>query len=1229
MSRRRFAMSVANPGVLASALPPRKLLCASLAALLGGMAGSALSADPASTIQCDTDSCVSEGRTVIKLVARGETQSVDETPEGLQAQRRVEIVQEIPERVIAGTTSAPINLPLGGTVWAVEDPQLGNPELSASASSLVPFADGRIQKPVQFNIYSNYAAFAQRFELRFFLAGDTDLVTPVATLDVPVGNVSRVEWNGVLAAGTSVREGDELKYVLRAVAADGSIDETYANALQLVRPEDVTRSQNRLSANADSSQGGMSAAQIAERNLNTGNYGASNLRQQNIAIYGSRVRIRGEDIAGNQSVHINGQSIPVDQRRRFIAEYLVPVGKHSFEIEVTGAQTTRETLDVDVTGRYLFMVGLADVTLSKNSVDGAVVPVGLNDRYDRSISEGRLAFYLKGKVQGKYLVTAQADTHEQELRHLFDGFLEADARDVFRRLDPDRYYPVYGDDSTTSRDVDTQGRLYVRVDWDKNQALWGNFATGITGTEYGQYQRSLYGGALSWRSHGATELGEARHSLRVFGSQTQSAQGHTEFLGTGGSLYYLKHGDLLPGSDQIVLEVRDRLSGRTEVRTNLIRSVDYDIDELQGRLILTRPLLQIVRDNLPTITRDGPLDGFENRLLADYEYVPSGFAVDQLSSGFRGKTWLGEHVAIGGTYIDESRSGDDYQLAGADLTFQAGRGTYLKLEQTRTEATSAPVFYSDDGGLSFSQLNSLAPSRSGDARSVEARINFKELGWTSNQWTAGAWWREVDSGFSVSRFDIGLPVREQGAEFAGQVNEAVRLSGRYSDAVRGSDGVEQTQMLLEWRFNEYNKLSGELRQVQETRSGVAATGQLAALRYDHRFGAKLDVYATAQFTLDDDSGSYSDNDAFTVGAKYRFGEQSNVGAEASTGDRGDSLSLNAEYFLNPLHSLYMGYTVATDVTSNDPLFRTQSPSGLTLGQRWRVSSQINLYNESQFLKERGQSGIAHTFGMDFYPRDGWNYGFTVQKGELDATTGVVDRRAISLSAGHSSADTEWSSKLEYRDDSGSVDRRQWVSSNRLLHKFNDDWRLAVRMNYGDTQDSSSPLADAKFVEGNIGVSYRPAANDRLNLLGKVTYLYDLSSLGQDTLADFDQRSLIFSLEGIYRISPRWELGGKLAHREGEARATRNIGPWFSSTADFAAVQTRYDLARKWDGLLEYRWLRVSENDSGREGWLVGVDRHLGENFRVGVGYNFTSFSDNLTLLDYRYKGFFLNFTGTY
>ena len=47
------------------------------------------------------------------------------------------------------------------------------------------------------------------------------------------------------------------------------------------------------------------------------------------------------------------------------------------------------------------------------------------------------------------------------------------------------------------------------------------------------------------------------------------------------------------------------------------------------------------------------------------------------------------------------------------------------------------------------------------------------------------------------------------------------------------------------------------------------------------------------------------------------------------------------------------------------------------------------------------------------------------------------------------------------------------------------------------------------------------------------------------------------------------------------------------------------------------------------GWLVGVDRQIGQNFKVGVGYNFTDFSDDLTDLTYDNKGFFLNLAGYY
>ncbi|WP_205409904.1 hypothetical protein, partial [Escherichia coli] len=127
-------------------------------------------------------------------------------------------------------------------------------------------------------------------------------------------------------------------------------------------------------------------------------------------------------------------------------------------------------------------------------------------------------------------------------------------------------------------------------------------------------------------------------------------------------------------------EIRDRTTGRVEQRVPMVRGADYEIDALQGRILLTRPLAQLSRENLRRISRDVPLDGYEQRLIVDYEWVPTGFDSDDITAGLRGKHWFGDHVAVGATYVDEQRAGQDYSLKGADLTLQAGRGTYLKVE---------------------------------------------------------------------------------------------------------------------------------------------------------------------------------------------------------------------------------------------------------------------------------------------------------------------------------------------------------------------------------------------------------------------------------------------------------------------------------------------------------------------------------------------------------------------
>ena len=77
------------------------------------------------------------------------------------------------------------------------------------------------------------------------------------------------------------------------------------------------------------------------------------------------------------------------------------------------------------------------------------------------------------------------------------------------------------------------------------------------------------------------------------------------------------------------------------------------------------------------------------------------------------------------------------------------------------------------------------------------------------------------------------------------------------------------------------------------------------------------------------------------------------------------------------------------------------------------------------------------------------------------------------------------------------------------------------------------------------------------------------------------------------------------------------------------MQARYEVMNQWHALAEYRWLGVKDGGD-KKGWLVGVDRDLTKNLRVGAGYNFTSFKGDLTKVDdYRAKGWYINMVGYY
>ena len=258
----------------------------------------------------------------------------------LQPDRRVTVQAELPGMARAvGRWS--VDLPTGGVLWATEDPNLGQPQLSISGVSYVPFDGTRITRPVNFYARSNYPAFIQSAEVLVFAATDADLVHPLARVPMDVGAISNVSWDGAVSSPVELRAGDELLYLLRVTGTDGSVDETFPRRLQLVKPEEADNAARLLRNRVENRHAGSFSLADAERlSQMDAVFGENALRQQNSAIHGSRIRITGRDIPERMSVSINGQSYPVDLERKLVAEFLMPVGRHVFDIEASGEGET-------------------------------------------------------------------------------------------------------------------------------------------------------------------------------------------------------------------------------------------------------------------------------------------------------------------------------------------------------------------------------------------------------------------------------------------------------------------------------------------------------------------------------------------------------------------------------------------------------------------------------------------------------------------------------------------------------------------------------------------------------------------------------------------------------------------------------------------------------------------------------------------------------------------------
>jgi flagellar motor protein MotB len=1112
------------------------------------------------------------------------------------------------------------------------------PRLSVAASNariaVEESRDGTLRAmPVRFGMYTNYSHFIEHAEVRVFDNNQSVETEPLAVIALDANGVG--EWRPSLTDLPAPSR--TLAYVLRAYGSDGNFDETGAQPIWLVYdavPEDDADDAVDILARASGLQSG---------------YGENILSLQNIGLSSGTVSVRGNGMPADHEVWVAGRRVPVDENGSFVTEEILPTGTHTVEVAVIDEQGAGELYlrDLEFKADDWFWVGMADLTLSTSETSGPIdLLQGANSTTDVDASaNGRLAFFVNGKFGEHWKLTASADTREGPISDLFSNFMDKTPDALFRRIDPDYYYPTFGDDSTVVEMAPTMGKFYVRLKNGDNFGQWGSFKVGYVNNELAQVDRSLYGANFRYQSDRTTSFGEQLYALDAFAAEPGTVPGRDEFRGTGGSLYFLQRQDILQGSERVRIELRDKVSGLVTGVVNLAPAMDYDVDYLQGRIVLSEPLASTVDDSL--LVRSNALSGDEAYLVVRYEYSPGFDDIDAMAVGGQAHYWLGEHVRVGVTSSASEQDDSDNSLQAADLTLRLAAETWLKLQQSSSEGLVSLPSLSADGGFEFLG-NDAAVFVNAEADASRADISIAtddiigDFGARLSFYT-----QDVDAGYSAPGLSTLTDTKHYGGTLHLPVTDALSIGMKVDNRAQ-QQGLETRaeEVNIGYRMSDHWDISAGYRSDTRTdRSAIVALVQeqgersdaVVQLRYDSR--STWNAYAFMQDTMSV-TGDRRENARAGVGGSYRMSERLRIEAEVSDGDLGQGGRLGTNYLHSDRTSVYVNYALENE-QSDSSLRRARGAEGnLVAGVKTRIADSTSVFLEERYQHSDTISGLTHGTGISFSPSERWSFGINTDIGTLrDVRSGAeTERLAGGLQIGFGSEKLRFASGVEYRnDDAQELDlsrneRTTWLFRNNVKYQLNPGARLLGKLNYSQSESSLGTFYDGGYTEAVIGYAYRPVYHDRLNALVKYSYFYNVPTTAQFTLqnvaAEFIQKSHIASIDISYDISPRFSIGGKYAHRLGQVSLDREDRQFFDNNANLYVLRGDYRVGENWEFLVEGRLLDMPDLNERRSGALAAVSRYVGDHLKVGLGYNFTDFSDDLTDLSYDHHGLFLNLTGT-
>ena len=945
--------------------------------------------------------------------------------------------------------------------------------------------------------------------------------------------------------------------------------------------------------------------------------GSDTTGRRRIPVYGGAVTVSGSSVAPGATVLALGETIRPDPSGGFVIQRILPAGDYGVDVQIQGAgQSLSETRDITIPTSEWFYVATADLTFGTRSGEGPA-----------TYTTGRLAFFVDGKTEDGLNITVSADTGEGEINQIFRQFDEKDPRNLLLRIDPDDLYPTYGDDSTIEDRTPTSGKLFFRIERAGNFVQWGDFRATVAGGEYVRNERTLYGLQAQYATQGQTSGGEARAQVMLYAAQPDMLPQRDTFRGTGGSVYFLNKQDIAAATETISVQVRDPDSGRILQTRSLTAGRDYQINYIQGIVTLSQPLQSSAGGGIVT---NGALGDAEVVLVVQYEYTPTSGDIDGFAYGGRVESWVTDQLRVGLSGTVEQTGTADQTAVGVDVLYQFSDETYASIETAQTRGPGFGTTFSADGGLIVDTVSRTA----GDGTAIKAnvRVGLGDLGLATDG-AIGGYFEQRTEGFSTLDRQVTATTGDEdlwGVYVDAAATERLRFSANYDDYRNAAGDVDRTGGAeAEYDVSDALTLGLGVEFLDKDTSVEAGTRTDLALRLTYGFSDTASAYIFGQTSVA--ANGLPRNDRVGLGGTFAFADGWSVAGEVSDGSLGAGGKARFNRTAANGNTSYFGYELEPARELSGVTLRGTDAGRFVVGGTDQVSSTVAMFGENTYDMFGQHQALTSAYGLTYTPNDYLSYTTAFEVGTIqDNFENDFDRHALSLGVKYQDEALTASGRIEYRTEVGLLSGDQ-VSANTLLiaanaaYKFDEVQRLLFSADLAQSETDESAILDGDYADVVLGYAFRPIDDDRLNILARYRFLYDMFGQRVDDVDESGprQRSHVISIDASYDLSRTWTIGGKLGYRIAETAAT-DTAAFVQSDAWLVIANARMHLVHDWDILLEARELGTVQPQGQDFGVLAAVYKQLGNNLEVGLGYNFGHISDDLTDLTDNSQGVFIN-----